>query len=160
MTGITNPLFCEVRVSNDRSVNDVSNSDIPIPERSVAKLSEEMSPVAVLSWGVDGVLRRLTRHESWLWVLVIAGFVGDVSTTYLGLQMGLVETNPVARGSIELLGYWSMPVLKSMAIAVGLCCRRALATQYSGIVPLSLGIPWFSATILNAGLIVSIVFLN
>lgn len=88
--------------------------------------------------------------ERLFWVLVGVSLVGDVVTTFVGLHIGLAESNPVARGAIDSHGLAGMLVLKAVAIGVGLACRPLLPRAYRPIVPAGLALPWLVAACVNA----------
>ncbi len=102
---------------------------------------------------VEGYYAVLARHERGLWVLVLLAALADVLLTYHGLQIGLTEANPVARGAIEGYGYWTMLALKGGALAVGVACWVALPDRFSPVIPLGLAIPWVVASLINLTLI-------
>lgn len=87
--------------------------------------------------------------ERLLWVLVGIALVADVVTTFVGLHLGLVESNPAARGAIEGYGVVGMLALKAFAVGVGLACRLLLEREYRPIVPAGLAVPWLVAAVLN-----------
>ena len=60
-----------------------------------------------------------------LWVLVAASLVGDIVTTFVGLQLGLAESNPVAREVIYGYGVAGMIGLKALAVGVALAATSA-----------------------------------
>lgn len=91
--------------------------------------------------------------ERLLWILVGLSLVGDVATTFVGLQLGLAESNPVARGAIEGHGLVGMLALKGVAIGVGLVCRSMLPESYRPVVPAGLALPWLAAVCINAYMI-------
>ncbi|WP_143823947.1 DUF5658 family protein [Natronorubrum thiooxidans] len=91
--------------------------------------------------------------ERLLWVLVGLSLVGDVVTTFVGLHLGLAESNPVARSAIEGYGLAGMLALKGVAIGIGLICRPMLPSTYRPIVPAGLAIPWTAAVCINVYLI-------
>lgn len=97
------------------------------------------------------------RLERLLWVLVACSLVGDLATTFLGLHLGLSESNPVARGVIDGYGFVGMLVLKGFAVGVALCCRPLLPKFYRPIVPAGLALPWTVAVCINLYLISVIV---
>ncbi|QLG47475.1 DUF5658 family protein [Natrinema halophilum] len=87
--------------------------------------------------------------ERLLWAVVVLALVADIVTTFIGLELGLSESNPAARGIIEGYGVVGMLVLKAFAITVGLVCRPLLEQKYRSIVPAGLAVPWLAAAILN-----------
>ncbi len=87
--------------------------------------------------------------ERLLWALVMLALLADVATTFVGLHLGLSESNPAARGAIEGYGVAGMLGLKAFAIGVGLVCRPLLEQAYRPIVPAGLAVPWLAAALLN-----------
>ncbi|AXR81096.1 DUF5658 family protein [Natrarchaeobaculum sulfurireducens] len=95
--------------------------------------------------------------ERALWVLVALSLVGDVVTTFVGLHLGLAESNPIARSAIDGYGLAGMLALKTLAVGVGLACRPILPDVYKPIVPAGLAIPWTIAVGINLYMISSVV---
>jgi hypothetical protein len=95
--------------------------------------------------------------ERVLWVLVAASLIGDVATTFVGLQLGLAESNPVARGAIYSYGLAGMLALKAFAVGVALACRPLLPQAYRAIVPAGLAFPWTVAVFINLYMISTVV---
>ncbi|RQG90023.1 hypothetical protein EA462_08435 [Natrarchaeobius halalkaliphilus] len=91
--------------------------------------------------------------ERLLWVFVALSLVGDIVTTFVGLHLGLAESNPVARGAIEGYGLVGMIVLKGLAVGVALFCRSLLPREYRPIVPAGLAVPWTVAVCINVYMI-------
>ncbi len=87
--------------------------------------------------------------ERLLWGVVGFALIADIATTFVGLHLGLSESNPAARGAIEGYGIAGMLALKGFAIGIGLGCRLLLDRQYRPIVPAGLAVPWLLAAILN-----------
>ena len=106
------------------------------------ELPLEISPVAL---------------ERALWILVVLSLLGDVLTTFAGLRLGLVESNPVARSAIDGYGFLGMFALKGLAIAIGLVCRPLLPAAYRSIVPAGLAVPWTIAVCINLYVISTVV---
>ncbi|MFC4553349.1 MULTISPECIES: DUF5658 family protein [Halorussus] len=90
--------------------------------------------------------------ERALWVLVAAALVGDLLTTYYGLQIGLTESNPVARAALEQFGFAAMFAMKLFAVGVGVFCRQFLAGRHVLLVPVGLAVPWTAAVVVNLSL--------
>ena len=95
--------------------------------------------------------------ERLLWALVILALVADVVTTFVGLSLGLTESNPAARGAIRGHGLVGMLALKGFAVGVGLVCRLLLDREYRPIVPAGLAVPWLVAALLNVYTISTVV---
>ena len=87
--------------------------------------------------------------ERLLWGVVALSLIGDVATTLVGLHLGLVEANPVARSAVDGWGLAGLFALKAGALGVALCCRPLLEPAYRPIVPAGLAIPWTVATLTN-----------
>ncbi|WP_226041095.1 DUF5658 family protein [Natrinema sp. DC36] len=87
--------------------------------------------------------------ERLCWALVALALIADVVTTFVGLHLGLSESNPAARGAIEGYGLAGMLTLKAFAIGVGLVCRPLLEQAYRPIVPAGLAVPWLVAAMVN-----------
>ncbi len=94
--------------------------------------------------------------ERLLWVLVVLSLIGDVVTTFVGLHLGLSESNPVARSVIHSYGLVGMLALKGAAIAIGLICRPMLPKAYRAIVPAGLAAPWTVAVCINLYMIATV----
>ncbi|KZN23820.1 hypothetical protein A4G99_13305 [Haladaptatus sp. R4] len=90
--------------------------------------------------------------ERLLWAVVLHALVGDLVTTYVGLQVGLAESNPVARGALGRFGFLSLVGLKTFALAVGFVCRTLVPRQYVTLVPAGLAFPWVFAVVVNLSL--------
>ncbi|WP_458188987.1 hypothetical protein [Haladaptatus sp. NG-WS-4] len=91
--------------------------------------------------------------EKLLWVVLFAP-VGDLLTTYVGLNAGLTESNTVAQSALARFGFASLVVLKAFALAVGLAGRRLIPAEYSALVPAGLALPWTLAVFVNLSLFV------
>ncbi len=63
--------------------------------------------------------------------------VGDVVTTFVGLHLGLAESNPIALRAIEGYGLLGMLALKGFAVGVGLLCRPLLPRSTGRLSPLA-----------------------
>ncbi|MFC4544499.1 DUF5658 family protein [Halosolutus amylolyticus] len=94
--------------------------------------------------------------ERALWILVGVSLVGDVVTTFVGLHLGLNESNPIARGAIYNHGLAGMLALKGVAIGIGLLCRPLLPAAYRAIVPAGLALPWTVAVFVNIYMIATV----
>lgn len=91
--------------------------------------------------------------ERLLWAVVALALIADVVTTFVGLNLGLSESNPAARGAIEDHGLAGMLALKAFAVIVGLVCRPILEQPYRPIIPAGLAVPWLVAAALNTYMI-------
>lgn len=95
--------------------------------------------------------------ERLLWAVVALSLIGDVVTTFLGLHLGLAESNPVAKGAIDGYGFVGMMALKAVAVAIALGCRTMLPREYGAVVPAGLAVPWTIAVCVNLYVISSVV---
>lgn len=95
------------------------------------------------------LLAGATRFERELWFLAIAAMLVDVTLTVHGLQLGLAETNPVARLMMDAGGVLGLYALKVVAIAVGGCCRPLVEERFSAVIPLGLAVPSLCAVSIN-----------
>lgn len=98
-------------------------------------------------WLPDGTTPGALERA--LWLLVALSLVGDVTTTFVGLQLGLAESNPIAKNVIYSHGLAGMLAMKGAAVGVGLACRPLLPQVYRVIVPAGLAIPWTVAVGIN-----------
>lgn len=98
----------------------------------------------------------LSDIEMALWILVLVSMTGDIVTTFIGLHLGLSESNPIARVVIETLGVFGMVLMKTVAIAIAFGCRRLLPYSYRPIIPACLAIPWTLAVGINVFMIATI----
>lgn len=89
-------------------------------------------------------------------MLLGVAFAGDLITTYYGLQLGLTESNPVARAALERFGFSAMVGMKLLAVGVGLGCRRLLPDEHGLLVPAGLAVPWLAAAVVNLSLYVTV----
>lgn len=101
------------------------------------------SPTRVVS-GFDR--DAIERH---LWVIVALSFVADVHLTYVGLQHGLTEGNPVIRWVIAHLGIGALIVVKLAVITLAALVRWH-RPRHGPVVPLGLAVPSATAVALNA----------
>ncbi|SEH11822.1 hypothetical protein SAMN04487967_0531 [Natronorubrum sediminis] len=95
--------------------------------------------------------------ERFCWILVGVSLVGDIVTTFVGLHMGLAESNPIARSAIEGYGLVGMIALKAFAVGIGLVCRPLLPVAYRAIVPAGLAVPWTAAVFINLYMISTVI---
>lgn len=102
-----------------------------------------------LGGGVTGVVPA----ERLLWTLVVVALVLDVALTYWGLQLGLVEWNPVMRWAIAALGFPSLALSKVAVVGMGGVIRSA-EVVWAPAIPLGIGLPWTAAVVLNLVILV------
>ena len=91
----------------------------------------------------------LSRHETKLWMLVIAVTVADGVLTQAGLVHGHPEGNPFVRSAVSQFGYIGIWAIKVGALAIAFGVRSTLSNRRGPVVPLALMVPWTSATVLN-----------
>lgn len=97
--------------------------------------------------------REVNARERELWVLVVGALFVDFGLTLYGLQLGLVERNPLARSLITAYGFPAVLVLKGGALAIAAILRTLLPEAYGAMVPLALAISWGYAVAVNISLI-------
>ncbi len=105
--------------------------------------------------GLEGVDAH--RLERLLWVVVAVSLVGDIVTTFIGLHLGLSESNPIARSAIDGWGLLGMVTLKGMAVGVAVACRGLLEPVYRPIIPAALALPWAIAVCINLFMISTVI---
>ena len=108
-----------------------------------------MSTDDVHRFGENIAWPRVDELERALWIVVAIALLGDVVTTFVGLHLGLTESNPIARGAIDGYGLLGMAALKGFAVGVALCCRPLLPDEYTPMIPAGLAIPWLFAVVIN-----------
>lgn len=87
--------------------------------------------------------------ERTLWLAAIFALLADVHTTYVGLQLGLAEGNPVVRAAMDTIGFGGLVLVKVAALG----CAVVLRSRYPRhglVIPLGLVVPWALAASLNA----------
>lgn len=100
--------------------------------------------------------RTVLQAERELWVLAIGAMFVDVMLTVHGLDIGLVEINPVARRALADAGTLGLYALKSLALLVGGFGRVLMPNHLNGLVPLFLAVPSLIAVGINSTLIASL----
>jgi len=99
---------------------------------------------------------HLDAVECRLWLVAVAALVLDLWLTYRGLQLGLIEGNPVLAAGIELMGLRALGLAKIAAVGVGVVCRLVWPAHALAI-PLGLAVPWLLAAAMNTVRIVPLV---
>ena len=110
--------------------------------------------------GRAGIVDR-TRLERRLWIAVAIAIVADVTTTLVGLTLGLTESNPAGVAAIEIAGVLGLLAVKAAAVGVGLAVAIAvvrapdrIAPDYvTLLVPTALASVWLLAAAWNAVLL-------
>lgn len=100
------------------------------------------------------VEQRAQNQSVNLWVTVVLVAVSDLVTTYLGLQLGYLEVNPIARIGIVLFGFGSLVLLKGVALGIGAFNYRNL-DRYRYLVPTTFILAWGAAVLSNLALILN-----
>jgi len=98
---------------------------------------------------IERLLAVLDAVEFELWLLVGLALALDVGLTYVGLQRGLAEGNPVLVVAMEQFGFAAVVLFKAGALSIGGLSRR-LYPQHGVVVPLGLAVPWLLAVAVNA----------
>ncbi|WP_079978715.1 hypothetical protein [Halolamina sediminis] len=103
------------------------------------------------SLGVD-------RRDRWAWLAAVALFVlGDVATTAVGLNIGAVESNPVALAAIGALGLWpAMLLLKATVLGLVGLLWACSPEQFRAVVPATLAV-WGAAVVSINSYVVGVV---
>lgn len=91
--------------------------------------------------------------EHTLWALVAVAIALDALTTQVGLQAGLTESNPLARGALAGHGLAGFALLKAGAVGVAATLRRAVPRSERWIPPACLAGVWLAAAVWNAHLL-------
>ncbi|WP_129116889.1 hypothetical protein [Halegenticoccus tardaugens] len=100
---------------------------------------------------------ELSRREAALWTLALATFWLDIGVTTVGLDRGLVESNPIAVASMAAIGpVAGLVALKGGSLAVGVGGWLALPARSQWIVPALLSVPWGGAVCLNVARLVGL----
>jgi len=92
------------------------------------------------------------------WLAAVALFVlGDVATTAVGLNIGAVESNPVALAAFDTLGLWpAMLLLKAVVLgSVGLLWACS-PEEFRAVVPTTLAV-WGAAVVSINSYVVGVV---
>jgi len=87
--------------------------------------------------------------ERTLWIVVLALLALDVSTTWVGLTMGLTEGNPMMRWAIDSYGVAALAAVK-LAVVGGAVCFRAARPRHGPVIALGLALPWAATVSVNA----------
>ena len=122
--------------------------------RSVQSGPQSDAPDSSTRYG--RLLESAATVERELWMVVVCAMLVDVTLTVHGLHVGLVERNPVARSALESFGVFGLYGLKSVALGLGFCCRRAVHDRYGPVVAVGLAIPSGLAVCINTVLIVAV----
>ena len=102
---------------------------------------------SLTAWVVSSVDDgAVERH---LWVVVALALVADVHLTYLGLQHGLTEGNPVVRWAIGAAGIGALVLGKVAVLGIAALVRRRWP-RHGPVIPLGLAVPTLTAVALNA----------
>jgi hypothetical protein len=101
-------------------------------------------------------LARLTNElsavEHELWLIVLATLTIDVYLTYVGLQAGLTEGNPLMHHAFETVGFAVLGLIKAVILGVAGFTREAWPS-HGPYIPLGLSMPWLAAVLVNSSLL-------
>ncbi|MFQ3294772.1 MAG: hypothetical protein ACI9EZ_001892 [Halobacteriales archaeon] len=101
-------------------------------------------------------LQRVTQiFETELWIALALFLVLDVLLTMVGISLGLVEGNPIARMAIHRFGGGGLVLLKVAAVGIALIGCARIEDQFRPVIPLSISIIWGFAVGVNALLILT-----
>jgi len=92
---------------------------------------------------------RLAAFERWFWLVAAVVMLADVALTIYGLELGLRETNPVARAALDRAGVAGLVGLKGLALAVAGICWYLVPGDFRIVVPLGLLLPSLVAVLVN-----------
>lgn len=95
---------------------------------------------------------ELAEVELALWLVVLSTLTLDVILTYIGLQSGLMEGNPIMGYAFEHVGFAVLGLVKVVVLGTAGLARE-FAPEYGPIIPLGLAIPWLFASVVNYVLI-------
>jgi hypothetical protein len=117
----------------------------------VALTGEESTAGLNRSLGVD-------CRDRWAWLAAVALFVlGDVATTAVGLNIGAVESNPVALAAIGALGLWpAMLLLKATVLGLVGLLWACSPEEFRAAAPLTLA-GWGAAVVSINSYVVGVV---
>jgi hypothetical protein len=94
---------------------------------------------------------------TWLWGLVAVSFVLDIGLTYHGLELGLKESNPVARHFFTVFGVIeSMVLMKGVVVVMALVAWVSVPDRYRPVIPIGVALPWLVASVINISLILRV----
>lgn len=110
--------------------------------------------------GTTGLLRSVgvldsAQHRQLLWGLVIGFALSDTVLTVVGLNIGLTESNPVARSALSTYGTLGLVMLKTASILLLVVIVRVLPGRFTSIALLGFCLPQAAATGINTVLILS-----
>ena len=91
---------------------------------------------------------ELSRVELGLWLVVLSTLTLDVFLTYVGLQSGLAEGNPIMGYAFEHVGFAVLGLVKVVVLGTAGLARE-FAPEYGPVIPLGLAIPWLAASVVN-----------
>lgn len=87
--------------------------------------------------------------EAGLWQFVVLTFFLDVVSTYQGLQLGFIESNPLMHAAFGTFGFGVIWPAKAVPLGLALVGWASLPATDRSLVPVALGLPWVVAVLLN-----------
>ena len=109
----------------------------------------------IVRWGgsINRAFESTAPIDIYLWLVVLIAMSLDIGLTIFGLQIGLIEQNPIALFGIRTFGYAVLAFLKVPAILIGFIGWVVLPPRYRRLNLVGLALPWVEAVIVNSWLI-------
>ena len=123
---------------------------------TISPLNPADDPETPVPETVTTVVDWFAARERYIWILVFVVLLADFSLTVYGFQLGLVESNPLARWLLAMFGVAGIFGLKLGVLLLALLLRLLMPDQYGLLVPASLLGPWSYAVLVNAMLIAGV----
>lgn len=101
---------------------------------------------------LDAIYADLQSVEGLLWLLALATLTLDVYLTYLGLQAGFAEGNPILAPVIDVTGFAALGLVKVVVLGVA-GFTRELKPRFGAAIALALVVPWLVAVVVNYSLL-------
>lgn len=95
---------------------------------------------------------ELQKVEAELWLLVLVTLTLDVYLTYLGLQAGFAEGNPILGPVMDTFGFAALGLIKAVVLGVA-GFSREVQPKYGAVIALGLVVPWLVAVVVNYSLL-------
>ncbi|WP_153553948.1 DUF5658 family protein [Halomicrobium sp. LC1Hm] len=91
---------------------------------------------------------ELSTVELELWLVALSALTLDVILTYVGLQSGFSEGNPIMGYAFEHVGFAVLGLVKVVVLGTAGLARE-LRPEYGPVIPLGLALPWLAASVVN-----------